>query len=172
MITLSKILKQFISIILFAIIVFEELFWAAFESISKFFARFEIVKRIEGYVLKMSPFWCLLLFLIPVLIIQPPELFGLWLIAKGNIISGSTLFFGAKIIGTFFAARLFLITKHKLLQIYWFAMFYYVFTDWKDSIKNAIHSTEFYRNYLKYKTFAKVLIYNFKIKYKRFSRTQ
>jgi hypothetical protein len=52
---------------------------------------------------------------------------------------------GAKLLGTAVLARLFYLTKPKLLQIAWFARFYARWVPWKDAIVARVHATAVWR---------------------------
>jgi hypothetical protein len=71
-----------------------------------------IVSKVEP----LSPWPTLLIFLIPVIILEPFKIVGLWLFAKGHIIAGGAVFLAAKIIGLGVIAFLFETCKPKLMQ--------------------------------------------------------
>ncbi len=71
-----------------------------------------IIAKVEP----LSPWPTLLVFLIPVVILEPFKLVGLWLFAKGHIISGGLVFLAAKIIGLGVIAFLFETCKPKLMR--------------------------------------------------------
>jgi hypothetical protein len=66
----------------------------------------------------------LLVFLIPVALIEPFKIAGLWLIAHHHIVYGVLSFVAAKVFGLGVAAFLFDATRDKLLSMAWFARFY------------------------------------------------
>ncbi len=140
-------LKYIFTLLMFVIIIFEEAFWTIFEVLSGLLARFELVRKMENFVAARSPVLCLTLFLIPVLMMLPFKFAGVWLIAQGHPLEGLFMFLSAKASGTFLAARLFAITKTKLMTIVWFAYSFEKFSAWKEGVKAYIHSTEAYRVY-------------------------
>jgi hypothetical protein len=71
-----------------------------------------IVAKVEP----LSPWPTLLVFLIPVIILEPFKIIGLWLFAKGHIIAGGAVFLAAKIVGLGVIAFLFETCKPKLMQ--------------------------------------------------------
>lgn len=140
-------LKYLFTLLMFVVILFEEAFWSVFEALSGFFERFKLVRKLEDFVAARHPATCLALFLIPVTLMLPFKFVGVWLIARGHTLEGLFMFVSAKATGTFLAARLFAITKSKLLSIRWFAYCFEKFTAWKDGVKNYIHATASYRAY-------------------------
>jgi hypothetical protein len=144
-------LRYLFTLLLFVIILIEEAFWAVFEALSGWFARFELVRKLEDFVAARHPIICLTLFLIPVLMMLPFKFAGVWLIAHGHTLQGLFMFVSAKASGTFLAARLFALTKSKLLSIAWFAYSYERFTRWKEGVKAYVHATATYRSYRKFR---------------------
>ncbi len=71
-----------------------------------------IVAKVEP----LSPWPTLLIFLVPVIILEPFKLVGLWLFAKGSIIAGALVFLAAKIVGLGVIAFLFETCKSKLMR--------------------------------------------------------
>lgn len=140
-------LRYLFTLLLFVIILIEEAFWAVFEAFSGWFERFALVRKLEEFVAARHPAVCLALFLIPVLLMLPFKLAGVWLIAHGHALDGVFVFIMAKVTGTFLAARLLAITKDKLMTIRWFAYVYGKFTAWKESVKTYVHATAAYRSY-------------------------
>ncbi len=134
---------------MFVVILIEEAFWSVFETVSGFFERFKLIRKLEDFVAARSPAICLALFLIPILLMLPFKFVGVWLIARGHALDGLFVFLLAKATGTFLAARLLAITKSKLMTIRWFAYCFEKFISWKDGVKNYIHATASYQAYRK-----------------------
>ena len=74
----------------------------------------------------------LLLFIIPVLIILPFKLAGLWLMGHGRVVSGVAVFVAAKFAGVGAAAFIFDVARDKLLGMAWFAQLYCWIVAWRD----------------------------------------
>ena len=74
----------------------------------------------------------LLLFIVPVLVILPFKLAGLWLIGHGRILSGAAVFIAAKFAGVGAAAFIFDIARDKLLSMAWFSQLYRWIVAWRD----------------------------------------
>ncbi len=67
----------------------------------------------------------LLVFIIPLGMIEPFNFLGLWLIARHHILFGLLAFFAAKIAGLAVMAFLFEMTRAKLLTMPWFDRFFH-----------------------------------------------
>ncbi len=67
----------------------------------------------------------LLVFIIPLGMIEPFKFLGLWLIARHHILFGLLAFFAAKIAGLAVMAFLFEMTRAKLLTMPWFDRFFH-----------------------------------------------
>lgn len=145
------LLKYLLTLLMFVVILVEEAFWSLFEAVSGYFARFKLVRKLEDFVAARSPAVCLALFLIPILLMLPFKIVGVWLIARGHPLDGLFVFLLAKATGTFLAARLLAITKNKLMTIRWFAYCFDKFIGWKEGVKNYIHATASYKSYRKFR---------------------
>ncbi len=144
-------LRYLFTLLMFVVILLEEAFWSVFETVSGFFERFKLIRKLEEFVAARSPAICLALFLIPILLMLPFKFVGLWLIARGHPLDGLFVFLLAKATGTFLAARLLAITKNKLMTIRWFAYCFEKFIGWKDGVKNYIHATASYQAYRRFR---------------------
>lgn len=89
------------------------------------FLPFEAFKAWAAARIATLPPWAaLLLFIIPVLLVQPIKLVSLWLILRGHFVLGAFGFVGIKVVGFGAVAFLFDLTRDKLLSIRWFAWAY------------------------------------------------
>jgi hypothetical protein len=82
---------------------------------------FEACKRwVARQVERMPPWGALLLFAIPVIIVQPLKLLALWLMTHGHLVLGALSFVAIKIVGFGAVAFLFDLTRDKLMTFRWF----------------------------------------------------
>lgn len=79
-----------------------------------------IVSRIE----RLPPYATLLVFLIPVVLLFPIKLLGLWLLAQGSWLGAMATLGLAKIVSMGVTAFIFEVTRPKLLQLAWFRWVY------------------------------------------------
>ncbi len=114
--------------VLAAVFLFEAWLWDAVGGLLKRLAAaiaFESLKRaLVGAVDALPAPLVLLVFLIPVAVIEPFKIVGVWLIAHHHFVYGIGAFVAAKVLGVGVAAFLFDATRGKLLSMAWFARFY------------------------------------------------
>lgn len=76
--------------------------------------------RIAGTVRKLPPAATLVVFIVPVVMLFPFKLLGLWLLAHKHWIAASIVLILAKLVGVAITAFVFEVTRPKLLQLSWF----------------------------------------------------
>ncbi len=81
---------------------------------------------LQAAIAHLPPMATLVLFCIPVLVIIPFKLVGLWLIAQRHVFLGAGVFLAAKFVGLAVTAFLFDLCRSKLMQMAWFVRFYHV----------------------------------------------
>jgi hypothetical protein len=80
--------------------------------------------RLGRVIERLPPTATLLVFLIPVLLLLPIKLLGLWLLASGSWLGAVAVLGLAKVVSMGVTAFIFDVTKPKLLQLAWFRWFY------------------------------------------------
>jgi hypothetical protein len=80
--------------------------------------------RVAGTIEHLPPYPTLLVFLIPVILLFPLKLLGLWMLAHGSWLGAMAVLAAAKIVSMGVTAFIFDITRPKLLQLPWFRRFY------------------------------------------------
>jgi hypothetical protein len=75
-------------------------------------------------IASLSPALTLIVFVVPVVLLFPLKLVGLWLLANEYWISAVTMMVFAKFLGLGVTAFVFDVTRPKLLQMQWFAKLY------------------------------------------------
>jgi hypothetical protein len=115
-------------IILAAVFLFEAWLWdklTAFSHWLRGWLPFEAFKAwVGGVVSRMPPWGALLLFVIPVAIVQPLKFGAFWLMLHGHFFLGVIGFIAVKIVGFGAVAFLFELTRDKLMQFRWFVWIY------------------------------------------------
>jgi hypothetical protein len=123
-----------------AIFLIEAWLWDKLGGLLRAFAAllpFEAWKRALAKLLESLPAPAVLLvFLIPIAVIEPFKFVALWAITHHHIILGVMAFVAAKFAGLGVTAFLFEITRDKLLSMEWFARFY----RWMLRIRAAAHA--------------------------------
>lgn len=133
-----RILKKLLSVIgmtlLVPILMFEEWGWEPLARGAERLARLPVWGAIERIVRGLPPSGALLVFLVPVLMLLPVKLFGLYLLGEGHALSALLLLLAAKVLGTAIVARLFQLTEPALMRIPLFARWYPRWKTWKDGV--------------------------------------
>jgi hypothetical protein len=75
---------------------------------------------LEGWARRSSPRVALALFLVPAVLLVPVKLLALWLIHEGQATGGIALIVAAKLVGTAFVGRLFVLVEPQLMTFPWF----------------------------------------------------
>jgi hypothetical protein len=86
--------------------------WAAFRA------------RVAAAIERLPPYPTLLVFLVPVILLLPLKVLGLWLLAHGFWLGALGVLSLAKVVSLGVTAFIFDLTRPKLLQLWWFRWFY------------------------------------------------
>lgn len=142
---LRRILTAPLVLVAAIIILLEDWLWDDLQRLAAWFGRLPVFKQIEALVLRLPPAAALCLFIVPSLVLIPVKLLALWFISRGHALLGVGTIIAAKIAGTALVARLFKLTKPKLLTFGWFAWLYERITAFKSRIYSAIKSSVVYK---------------------------
>ena len=102
----------------------EDWLWEPLSRVMHDIGALPVLRQLETLIRRAPPWLALACYGLPILVLLPFKFAGLWLFAKGHYLSGGGVFFGAKIVGTAIAARIFALTRDTLLQLAWFARLY------------------------------------------------
>ena len=118
---LWRVLRGF-GLVLAAIVIFtEEWGWRPLTAMAAVLARWLHLQRLEARISASSPMVALLLFLAPALLLFPIKLLALWVISEGSTGLGIAVIVAAKVLGTAFVGRLFMLVEPQLMTFAWFA---------------------------------------------------
>ena len=118
---LWRVLRGF-GLVLAAIVIFvEEWGWRPLTAFAATLARWLHLQRLEARISASSPTVALLLFLAPAVLLFPLKLIALWLIGQGEAGLGVSIIVAAKVLGTAFLGRLFVLVEPQLMTFAWFA---------------------------------------------------
>ena len=125
-----------VAVVTTAVVLLDEAFRAVVLPVVARIARWQLVRRAERWIGGLPRFAILALFLVPVAILEPLKLAGLYLLGTGHLILGI-----GKVVGIGIAERIFSAGREKLLSIGWFRWCF----DWgvriKDSVKGWLVAT-------------------------------
>ncbi len=144
-----RILKKLLSILgmtlLVPVLLFEEWGWEPLARGAAKLARLRIWARLEAALRALPPWAAVLAFFLPVLMLLPVKLFGLFLLGEGHALSALLLLLAAKVVGTAIVARLFQLVEPALMQLPWFARFYPRWKTWKDGVLMQVRESRGWR---------------------------
>jgi hypothetical protein len=84
----------------------------------------QIKAAVAAWIERLPPAATLVVFIVPVLLLLPFKLLGLWLLAHGHWLDAIALLALAKLVGLGVTAFIFDLTRPKLLQLAWFRRLY------------------------------------------------
>ena len=142
---LKRILAAPFVLIAAILILLEDWLWDDLARLAAAIGRLPVFHQIEALISSLPSYAALILFVVPSALLIPVKLLALYFISHGHAISGFVTIVLAKIAGTALVARLFILTKPKLLGIGWFAWLYERFVAFKARVYKTIKSTAVYR---------------------------
>ena len=107
--------------LLVVVIFVEEWGWRPLTALAAKIAAWPPLAALERMVRAASPPVALALFLVPALLLFPVKLGALWLIHEGQATLGIAVIVAAKLAGTAFVGRLFILVEPQLMTFAWFA---------------------------------------------------
>jgi len=128
-------------VLLGGLLLFEEWGWRPLADLVGRLKRFPWWARFEAWLAALPPVGALLMFAAPPVALFPIKLLGLWLIADGRFVSAVLLIAAAKLIGTAFVARVFVVTRPTLMTIPWFARLYNWVVPWQEALVARLRAT-------------------------------
>jgi len=103
------------------ILLIEEWGWRPLTAFAARLAKWPPLARLEARITALPPRVALLLFLVPALLLLPVKIAALWLIEQGRTSLGVVVIVVAKVVGTAFVGRLFILVEPQLMRFAWFA---------------------------------------------------
>ncbi|MEJ8809619.1 hypothetical protein WKW77_00970 [Variovorax ureilyticus] len=131
---LKKLLRVLAAIVIVPVLLFEEWGWEPLARLVAQLARLPIWARVEQALRNLPPWGAVLAFFVPVVLLFPIKLIGLFLLAEGHAKSAVMLLLAAKLAGTAIVARLFQLVEPALMRIPLFARWYPRWKGWKDRL--------------------------------------
>ena len=124
----QEIMKRILRPVIFlaAVLYFavDEIFsWIA-RPIANWLSRLTILQSVRNWITGLDPYPALLLFVVPLLILEPAKPLATYLIATGNVTWGVVTFAVAELLKVIMVERLFDLNREKLLSIPAFAWCY------------------------------------------------
>ena len=138
-------------ILLALLFLFEAWLWEHLRPIVGFIVdhiRWDVLKaRVAQWIERLPPTATFLVFLVPVLLLLPLKLVGVWMLAHGSWLGAMATLALAKVVSMGLMAFIFDVTRPKLLQLAWFRWFYQHVMTWLekahaliDPLKAELHA--------------------------------
>lgn len=127
------------------IILLEDWLWDDLARMAAAIGRLPLFRQIEALVVGLPPYAALAMFAAPSLLLVPVKLAALYFIAHGQPTLGLLTVVVAKIAGTALVARIFILTRPKLILIGWFSRLYERFIAFKTKVYETIKATAVYK---------------------------
>jgi hypothetical protein len=112
----------------------EEWLWVAFLRLFGWLGRLGLLRWLDRRLVRLPPVAALCILCVPIALLFPIKIAGLWMIASGRFFGGCVVMLLAKVASTAIVARLFLTTRSQLLQMPWFARLYNVTCALRDRV--------------------------------------
>jgi len=120
--------------VLVVVIFIEEWGWRPLTALAAAIARWPPLAALERRIGAAHRRVALALFLVPAVLLLPIKLLALWLIEDGRTALGLSVIVAAKVLGTAFVGRLFILVEEQLMSFAWFARC----VDWWRSTRDAV----------------------------------
>lgn len=133
---IKNILKKLLIFLATVYLLFEELFWFAFNPFKLWISSLRIIQRLENFLHSLSPYSVLPVFLIPAWVMLFFKLVAIRFIAWWHIIFWTIAFLWIKVVGFFITSFIFNIVKNQILTIKAFAYIYEKFM----IVSNYLHT--------------------------------
>ena len=128
------------------ILFFEEWGWRPLTALAAWIARWPPLAALEAAICRTTPHVALFLFLVPAIMLVPIKLGALWLLGNGHATIGIALILAAKVIGTAFVGRLFVLVEPQLMTYAWFARAIGWWRATRDRVMAAMRRSAFWRS--------------------------
>ena len=124
----NSFLRRLLSPVIFIItlvIIFEEWLWIRLTRLTAWIAQLWLIQKLEILIRELPPWAALIALFAPSLTILPFKVLAIYFMVHNQVGLGIISILTAKVIGTALVARIFVLTKEKVLTIKWF---FYVYT--------------------------------------------
>ena len=141
---------------LLVIVIFvEEWGWRPLTALAAKIAAWPPLAALERMIRAASPPVALALFLVPALLLFPVKLVALWLIHEGQATLGIAVIVAAKLAGTAFVGRLFILVEPQLMTFRWFARCIAWWCGTRDHVMAALRRSVVWRSARAVRRFAR-----------------
>jgi hypothetical protein len=137
---------RFVLLVLLVLVIFiEEWGWRPLAALAAAIARWPPLAALEQAIRNAPRRVALALFLVPAVLLFPVKLVALWLIQEGRATLGISVIVAAKIVGTAFVGRLFILVEAQLMTFPWFARTVYWWRDTRERVMATLRRSFVWR---------------------------
>lgn len=134
-----------LNLVLALLVLFEEWGWQPLVHLVGRLRQFKPWLRFEHWVEGLPSYPALIVLALPSLAIVPIKLIAVFLFAHGDFIAAALVLGAAKVVGTAFVGRLFILTKPAILRIGWVAALYNTIVPWQEAMFAYLRATWVWR---------------------------
>ena len=114
---------------------FEEWLWRGFTRFFAWLRQLGLLRWLDAVLVRLPPAAALVILCVPMLLLFPVKIAGLWMIASGRFVTGCCVMLAAKVLSTAVIAHIFLTCRSQLLQMPWFARLH----AWTAALRDRVH---------------------------------
>lgn len=134
-----------LNVLLALLVLFEEWGWQPLVALVGRLRHLRIWARFEHWIEGLPPYPALIVLGLPSLAILPVKLLAVYFLARGDFAAAAVVLGAAKVVGTAFVGRLFVLTKPAILRIGWVAALYNAIVPWREAMFAHIRATWLWR---------------------------
>jgi hypothetical protein len=133
----NRILKPIVALLAVIYFLVDAVFMPVAKRISDWVAQHWVMKRVRAWIVSLPPYPTLLLFVVPVAILEPLKPISLYLMGVGDVTLGMTVLVVGELLKLVLIERLFNLSRDKLMAIPAFAWSYGKYRQVKDWIVSS-----------------------------------
>jgi hypothetical protein len=132
---IRKILAPFVMVAAILYFLLDAIFLSFLRPIFRALAKLGLFDRITRAIESLGPYTTLVLFVVPLAVLEPAKPVGFYLIAEGHYVHGVMVIAGAELLKIAIVERIYHIGKPKLMTIPLFARIHDFASGWLDWLK-------------------------------------
>ena len=150
----------FIGALLF---LFEEWLWNGLMRFFAWLGRFGVMRWLDAQMARLPSGGALVMLIMPIVLLFPFKIAGLWMIATGHVVTGCLIMLTAKVASTAVIARIFFACRPQLMRMPWFASLYRSTCLLRDRVHHWLQEQPAWRDALSFvrRTKTRLLLWRF-----------
>ncbi len=117
---IKRLLTPPLVVLAVALVLFEEHLWLWLVRLGEWAGGKPLIRVVEARIAALPPAAALAMLLLPAGLILPIKLVAVWLMARGDVLTGLAVLVAAKVGGTALVARIYMLCEPALATIPWF----------------------------------------------------